>query len=254
MFLLVCNSGSNHNYIGLTITNQQIENKLTYHDCGSHGIGAIDISYMNYTNIEKIINKNNCKFMVCFSSKWNNEIFNLLKKNKVKIIQILIEHNQECMLINWQEKLRINPQNNEDKKLSTEWEKQQKNIWENYTKFPIERAVMEWTYKLYDKQFIDVRKIIDVDAFFSFGSLYDSYDSAYTEFKKFNIEYSKNKHDDWKLSQKIIFDSWNFIKNNLDTPKNLEFDYQRGIAIALKGIKENIDLQNCWSKYESLLN
>ena len=74
------------------------------------------------------------------------------------------------------------------------------------------------------------------------------------EFEKFSVNYSEEEYINWKNSQKIIFNSWNSIKNNLNTPKNLEFDYQKGIAIALKGIKENIIEQDCWLKYESLLN
>jgi len=192
--------------------------------------------------------------MVCFASKWNKNLFTILKKNKVTTIQILIEKNQECLLINWQEKLRVNPENSNDLILSKEWEEQQKNIWKNYTKYPIERAVLEWTYKLYDKKFIDVRKTNHADTFFLFGSLYESYDHASLEFKKFNIEYSKKEYNDWKLSQDVVFNSWDSIKNNIDNPKKLNFDYQRGIAIALKGIKEQINAQHCWSKYESLLN
>jgi hypothetical protein len=255
MFLLIGNSGSNHNYIGLKLSNSKPENSLTYHNFGTHGgTNAIDISHINSNKIEEIIKNSKPIFMVCFASKYKEDLFTVLKKNKVTTIQILIEKHQECLLINWQEKLRVNPENNNDLILSKEWEEQQKNIWKNYTKFPIERAVLEWTYKLYDKEFVDVRKTNHTDSYFLFGSLYESYDHASLEFKKFNIEYSKKEYDDWKRSQKIVFDSWKAIRDNTDTPKKLKFDYQRGMAIALKGIREGIDLQNCWSRYESLLN
>ena len=158
------------------------------------------------------------------------------------------------MLINWQEKLRINPIDDKDKSFSIEWEEQQKNAWQNYTKFPIERAVVRWTYNLYNKEFIDVKKSSNIDSFFLFGSLYESYEQTKSEFEKFFINYSIEEYNNWKVSQKIIFDSWNAIKNNLKTPNRLQFDYQKGIAIALKGIKENISEQDCWLKYESLLN
>jgi len=255
MFLLIGNSGSNHNYIGLKINKIEIKNELTYHNYGTHGSkNILDISYLNYIEIEEKLKKNNSIFMVCFASMYNKEIFNLLKKYDIKIIQILIEKNQECLLINWQEKLRINPMNNKDKSLSKEWEKQKKNAWKNYTKFPIERAIVRWTYNLYNKEFIDVKKNHNIDSFFLFGSLYESYEKTKIEFKKFSVNYLEEEYNNWKNSQKIIFNSWNDIKNNLEMPKNLKFDYQKGIAIALRGIRESISEQDCWYKYESLLN
>ena len=255
MFLLICNSGSNHNYIGLKLSNIRIKNSLTYHNFGTHGdVNIVDISNISNDKVNEVIKNKKNIFMVCFASKCNNELFTIIKKNKIKTIQILIEKNQECLLINWQEKLRVNPENKKDATFSKEWEEQQRHVWENYTNFPIERAVLEWTYKLYDKEFIDVRKNPHTDSFFMFGSLYDSYDNARLEFKKFDVEYSKEDYDNWRSSQRIIFNSWDSIKNNIDTPKNLNFDYQRGIAIALKGIREHLDAQSCWSRYESLLN
>lgn len=256
MFLLIGNSGSNHNYIGLKINKIEIKNILTYHKFGTHGFknNILDISYSNYIEIEEKLKKNNSIFMVCFASMYNKEIFNLLKKYDIKIIQILIEKNQECLLINWQEKLRINPIDDKDKSFSIEWEEQQKNVWQNYTKFPIERAVVRWTYNLYNKEFIDVKKSSNIDSFFLFGSLYESYEQTKIEFEKFFINYSIEEYNNWKSSQKIIFDSWNAIKNNLKTPNRLQFDYQKGIAIALQGIKENINEHNCWLNYEFLLH
>ena len=255
MFLLIGNSGSNHNYIGLKINKIKIKNELTYHRHGTHGNkNILDISYLNYTEIEKRLKENNFIFMVCFSAMYSKEIFNLLKKYDIKVVQILIEKNQECLLINWQEKLRINPMEDKDRHYSKDWEEQQKIAWQNYTNFPIERAIVRWTYKLYDKEFIDVKKNSNVNSFFLFSSFYESYEQTRIEFEKFSVNYSEEEYINWKNSQKIIFNSWNSIKNNLNTPKNLEFDYQKGIAIALKGIKENISEQDCWLKYESLLN
>jgi hypothetical protein len=255
MFLLIGNSGSNHNYVGLRINEIEIKNELTYHNYGTHSSkNILDISYLNYIEVEKKLKKNNSIFMVCFASMYNKEIFNLLKKYNIKIIQILIEKNQECLLINWQEKLRINPMNNKDKSLSKEWEEQQKNAWQNYTKFPIERAIVRWTYNLYNKEFIDVKKNHNIDSFFLFGSLYESYKKTKTEFEKFSVNYLEEEYNNWKTSQKIIFDSWSAIKNNLKTPNRLQLDYQKGIAIALQGIKENINEHDCWIKYEPLLH
>ena len=255
MFLLIGNGGSNHNYIGLKLCGIKTENILTYHTFGTHsGNTILDVSNLNYTEIKKKIKKNKYVSMVCFASKWNKTLFELIKENNIKIIQILIEKNQECLLINWQEKLRITPVDHEDRLFSKDWEEQQKNAWQNYTKFPIERAVVRWTYNLYNKEFIDVKKNLNADSFFLFGSLYDSYEKTKIEFEKFFVNYSKEEYNNWKTSQKIIFDSWNAIKNNLKTPNRLQLDYQKGIAIALQGIKENINEHDCWIKYEPLLH
>jgi hypothetical protein len=255
MFLLIGNSGSNHNYIGLKLCGIKIKHTLTYHKFGTHGNNNIlDISNLDYTEIEKNLKKNNYIFMVCFASKCNANLFSLLKIYNIKIIQIYVEKNQECLLINWQEKLRINPEENKDKFFSKDWEEQQRKIWKNYTKFSIERAVLRWMYCLYNDKFIDIKKNANADYFFLFHSLYDSYEYAAKEFKKFSVDYSVEEYNDWKLSQKIIFDSWEDIKNNIITPNKLQFDYQKGIAIALRGLKENISEQECWLKYESLLN
>jgi len=253
--LLIGNSGSNHNYLGFKLLNLKVENCLTYHKYGTHkhGSGIIDISLFDIKSIEEFIEKDYSVF-VCHADRWNDSINELMKKHKIKVFQILIEKNQECLLINWQEKLRINPQDKQDKFFSQEWETQQKQIWQKYTEFPIERATFEWTYKLYDKEFIDVKKIQNADGFFAFGSLYDSYESTRLEFKKFDIEYSEIDYTNWKTSQKLIFDSWNSIKNNINTPKNLKHDYQKGIALALKGINEKLNDQDCWDRYKFLLD
>lgn len=254
MFLLIGNSGSNHNYIGLRLCGIKIKNALTYHKFGTHGKNIIlDISNLQYHEIEKNLKNNNYSALVCFTSKFNQDLSNLLKKYNIKIIQILINQNQECLLINWQEKLRIHPEEDKDKSFSKEWEQQQNKIWQNYTKFTIERAVCRWTYSLYNEEFIDVKKNVNADYFFLFGSLYESYESTKIEFKKFSIDYLEEEYYNWKKSQKIIFDSWTAIKKNLETPKILEFDYQKGIAIALRGIKERISEQQCWLTYEDLL-
>jgi len=252
-YALIGNSGSNHNYIGLTLSNSNIDNRLTYHNLGTHGNAFKDISYSTHNEIEKIIKEDDFTLLVCFASKWNNDTFKLIKKHNIKIIQILIEKNQECLLINWQEKLRINFENDDDQ-LSKDWEEQMKVAWQNYTKFPIERAIVQWTYKLYNKEFIDVKKTPYADSFFLFGSLYDSYKQAEIEFKKFDIEYSEDEYNKWKASQKTVFDSWTTIKDNLKTPKNLKVDYQRGIAFALQGIKEEINEEQCWQKFKHKLD
>ena len=84
MFLLIGNAGSNHNYIGLKLSNLKPKNNLTYHDFGTHGGNntAIDISHTNSNKIEEIIKNSKPIFMVCFASKYKEDLFTVLKKTK----------------------------------------------------------------------------------------------------------------------------------------------------------------------------
>jgi len=254
MFVLIGNSGSNHNYIGLTLVNRQPQDNLTYHNQGTHGgVNVVDISNMPYDRIENVIKNDNPLFMVCFASKWNADLYTLFKRFGINVIQIIIDRHRECMLINWQEKLRINAMDDTDRILSKEWEQQQRQVWNAYTKFPIERAVMEWTYKLYDNEFIDVKQSLLCDQYFSFGSMYEDINNAVKEFDKFGIRYNGQIYEEWRRSQNLIFESWRAIKNNLNNPSTLKHDYQRGMAIALRGMSESITPTQCWNQYEQLL-
>lgn len=253
MFLLIGNSGSNHNYIGLTMATRQIQDKLTYHQQGTHGAVGIDVTNMPHDRIKYLIKNEDYLFMVCFASNWNADLYTLFKSFGINVIQILIDRHRECMLINWQEKLRINAMDNADRALSKEWEHQQRQVWSAHTKFPIERAVMEWTYKLYDNEFIDVKQSSLCDQYFLFGSLYQSTTEAVKEFEKFKISYNRQRYEQWRQSQKLIFDSWQAIKNNFNDLRPLKHDYQKGMAIALRGISESLTPTQCWSQYEQLL-
>ena len=251
MFLLIGNSGSNHNYIGLTLANRQIENKFAYHNQGTHrGTIAKDVSGMSHKEIKRYINDKNPSFLVCFASKWTKDLHQSLSSDGIKIIQILIDKHRECLLINWQEKLRVNAIDDTDRSFSKDWERQQILTWRAHTEFPIERAVMEWTYKLYDDEFVDVKQSLLCDQYFSFGSMYETMDKAIQEFKKFGIDYDNNKYEKWKQSQKLTFDSLYTIKHNLYDLGQLKHDYQRGIAIALRGISESLTPIQCWTQYE----
>jgi hypothetical protein len=254
MFVLIGNSGSNHNYIGLTLVNRQPQDNLAYHNQGTHGgVNVVDISNMSHDRIDHLIKNDDPLFMVCFASKWNTDLYTLFKRFGINVIQIIIDSHRECMLINWQEKLRINAMDDTDRIFSKEWEQQQRQTWSPYTKFPIERAVMEWTYKLYDNEFIDVKQSLLCDQYFSFGSMYESINDAVKEFDKFGIRYNGQRYEKWRQSQKLIFDSWQAINNNFDAPGLLKHDYQKGMAIALRGMSESLTPTQCWKQYEQLL-
>jgi hypothetical protein len=258
MYLIFSPAGANINYIGLKLCKIPTKKMFAYHDMGLHDLKkniVIDVSDQPISKIKEFSKNQNIKFMTCINHK--EEHYNLIKENNNSLLplQIIVEKNQELLLINWQEKLRFNNNSLEiTKKAIKEWEETQINSWQSYTKFTIERAVLHWTYKIFNKDYKEIKKIIGIKNFFNFSSFYESYENISNEFKKYQIKYSEQEYNDWKSSQEIIFNSWNAIKNNLDTPNKLKLDYQKGIAIALRGIKENINEQDCWFKYESLLN
>ena len=83
--------------------------------------------------------------------------------------------------------------------------------------------------------------------------MYQSTTEAVKEFEKFEISYNRQRYEQWRQSQKLIFDSWQAIKNNFNDLSPLEHDYQKGMAIALRGISESLTPTQCWSQYEQLL-
>jgi len=88
MFVLIGNSGSNHNYIGLTLVNRQPQDNLAYHNQGTHGgVNVVDISNMSHDRIDHMIKNDDPLFMVCFASKWNADLYTLFKRFGINVIQ-----------------------------------------------------------------------------------------------------------------------------------------------------------------------
>ena len=83
--------------------------------------------------------------------------------------------------------------------------------------------------------------------------MYRSFEKTRQEFKKFHIEYTETMYNDWKDSQKIPINSWNTIKNNIETPENLKYFFRRGIAMALYGIKHRMEEKVCWDQLSKRL-
>ena len=258
MYLIFSSAGANVNYIGLKLCKIPTKKMLSYHDIALHDMQrkiVLDVSVNNVSEIEALSKNKDIKFLTCINHR--KEHYNLItEKNYLfKPLQILVEKNQEFVIINWQEKLRFEKMSpNWSKKLIKKWENEQKNVWQTYTKFAIERAVLHWTYKLFDTNYHEVKKIEGIQNFFNFSCFYESYTMVKNEFRKYEIEYLEDEYNDWKLSQEKIFNSWNLIKDNLNSPNKLSLDYQRGLAIALKGITENITEEDCWAQYKFLLN
>ena len=69
------------------------------------------------------------------------------------------------------------------------------------------------------------------------------------EFEQYGVEYKKQMFDKWLDSQKIIFESYTQIKNNIDTPRKLKNFWQTGLALALHGQQYNIGEEEVWEKF-----
>jgi len=248
MLILYAPAGANCNYICTIINNptSEIKKEIVYHSVGTHArkIKVIQ-GHENLEDIEKYIDKN--IGTGCLFHYWKPEYDKFLQKENVKTVHICIDDYKEIVVINWFEKFLYNPKFKVDQKAAQEWLNTQKKIWREKTKFVFERAVVHWIYNfllttpgsnnhpLFEKKF-------------NFSSMYKSFELTQKEFKKFDTDYTENMYNNWKDSQKIPIESWIQIKNNIETPKNLEHFYQRGIAIALNGLKNNLNEHDCWNQ------
>jgi len=255
MIILYAPAGANCNYISAILNDpsQQIKSTIVYHLLGTHA-GSIKVvgPYENINIIEKYVNDK--KNVGCIFHHWNSSEYDqILKKENVIPFQIYIDDYKELVLINWFEKFLHNPSYNQDYIASQEWIQTQKIHWEKYTKFTGERAVVHWIYKIFLNLIPEFKNNSLFEKKFNFSSMYKSFELSKKEFKKFNIEYTETMYNNWKDSQKIPINSWNMIKNNIETPENLEHFYQRGVAIALNGVKHKVEEQDCWNRLSKRL-
>ena len=253
MLLLYAPAGANCNYILGRLLKINIDKNIVYHNVGTH-LGkfcVIDRYLDNVDTIKKYLNNKNLQ--ACIFHFWKQEFNELLFREKIIPLQILIDNYLELVLINWMEKFLLNPSFEADKNAAQEWKNLQKKIWEPYTKFPLERAVLHWLYKIYSNVAEAFENNQSFTKKFYFSSMYESYDLAKEQFKKFDIEYTKKMYEDWRTSQNKIFNSWNLIKSNIDNPEYLTQFYQRGIAMALNGLKNNLKEQECWDQLSKKL-
>ena len=87
---------------------------------------------------------------------------------------------------------------------------------------------------------------------FNWSVMYDSSQATVDEFKKIGYNYTVEEHDKWLASQSKILGYWQDIKNNIETPLNLEDDVHKGLALALHGKQYNLDRQQVESKFNLL--
>lgn len=249
MIILYGPAGANCNYICLVINkvDPQIKQNIVYHYLGTH---AGNIKVVRQQEDLEVIEKSldDKKYFGCIFHYWEDTYEKLLERNNINPFQIYIDDYKEMVVINWFEKFLHNPTTKRDEMQSQQWIKSQKTHWEKYTNFVGERAVTHWIYKIYSNAIKEFENNTFFKKKFNFGSMYNSFELTQKEFKKFDIEYTETMYNNWKDSQKIPIDSWKQIKDNIETPKNLKKFYQRGIAIALEGLKQKMSEEDCWTQ------
>ena len=82
--------------------------------------------------------------------------------------------------------------------------------------------------------------------------MYESSQATVDEFKKIGYNYTVEEHDKWLASQSKILGHWQDIKDNVDTPLNLNDDVHKGLALALYGKTYDLNRQQVESKFDLL--
>ena len=230
MYVLVGPAGGNINYIGQVLTNTVITPMLAYHynTNGSHIKSAMTWAQICPPTDEykKYLNEKDC------------------------IIQILSKQKFLFLLLNWFEKHSRSPAH--DNMYFKDWITTQANLWAPVVneKHVLVRAVLRWYFNLKEERIIDNADIPQIKKKFMFDNFYASdFTLIKKEFEQYGVEYKKQMFDKWLDSQKIIFESYTQIKNNIDTPRNLKNFWQTGLALALHGQQYNIGEEEVWEKF-----
>lgn len=223
------------NYILMNLCKIDIEFTLAYHDHGTHNKGKNGIYDVRF-----IKDINQVKGILVVTNRYHLDIDKIKEHNK-KIIQVCIDDFNELVILNWFHK--------HDRTTINAWEQEQKKHW--FGKYNLEKAVCEWTTKMFDKNFHDIRRISEIENTFNFSCLYKSHDVASKEFKKFGIEYSNDTHEKFLLSQNPILYNWKkillFFQEN---PLSLEKYFLRGIALALHQKNFNLTKEQLYDKFK----
>ena len=237
-YTLLAPAGSNYNYIAQVLTDAKIESMLAYHyhHNGSH-LPERTKGWFNYTHWENKDKK--------FSAK---EKFTL---GDPLFIQVLCKSKLHMILINWFEKhSRIRK---DDIQFLTMWKEHQSKIWvdkHSNKEHRFIQAVANWYYKLQDPECRDIKDIIEVKNKFLFESFYTgSHHALQTEFAQYKKDYTKEMYNAWYDSQTIALKSEDAVLKNIQTPERLESFWQKGIAIGIYGVENNLNEQEAWDKF-----
>ena len=228
--LIVSPAGACGNYIALTLLNKIDHNEFSYHEQGTHGNLARNITHIH---------------------TWADGMTELLNDNSYFHLQNDITNKFWIVLINWFEKFYYNPAKPKDKAFGIDWIRTQENFWRE-SEDPLVRAILNWFYAYKNNNRPECGRIDAIKNTFDFGSLYTSYESARSSFAKLGLEYNEDNHNKWKQSQSIVFESIEQIESMQIA--NLDKDYQKAIKMGLLGVQNNLNEQECWQTYKKYLN
>ena len=234
MYVIIGPAGSNINYISQVLTDTKLPSMLSYHYNinGSHSLKKtenwpVKQIFLPCTDYQSYLNEKNL------------------------IIQIVIEQQKKFLLLNWFEK--HSRRESHDGPWLENWCDTQYQSWEPYIEDKetrLIRGVVYWFYSLQDKNHPDMIDLKEVKNKFYFDNFYSNNHKAISqEFAKFDKDYSLQMYNKWIESQKIIFDSMDSIMNNLNSPHKLNSFWQKGLAIALYGLKNKLNEQQTWKYF-----
>jgi len=245
MIYFIAPSGGNNSYICLKILGANLDGMTAYHNKGTHSDAYEIINFLSMpqkTDSTKIIiteNYNNIKDMI---TEDDTVIRNNIDKYRELLLLNWFHKNTDAMT--WDPVLKYGWRDS--------WIEWQTDLWKNNSKIPIASAVAEWLYKLFDNNFTEIKPIPEITKVFNWSVMYDSSQATVDEFKKIGYNYTVEEHDKWLASQSKILGYWQDIKNNIETPLNLEDDVHKGLALALHGKQYNLDRQQVESKFKLL--
>jgi len=223
-------AGGNHNYISLVLLGKIKRSILIYHEDGAYSSNNPGIKHGHF---------------------WNDSYQKIIDNPSTFAYHNVINEKFYFVIINWWEKFCYNAPDDYHRNFYKEWYDQQIFLWKNFD-HPIVRANLNWFYGYKNKDRPELKDCPHITNKFNFDCLYTNYESARDQFLKFGIEYTESQYNDWKNSQKCVFDSFQEIQNK---PINqLTKDYQKAIAIGLLGMENNLSEQECWDSFKSKLN
>jgi len=233
--VLVHPGGGCGNYILMNLCKIDIKHCLAYHDHGTHGDGNNNGIY----DIRHLPSIDNIKGILIVTNRYYLDIAKIANYN-TSVSQVHIDNFNELVILNWF--LKHN-------RLTIEsWENEQKKYW--HGQYALEKSVCEWTTKMFDENFDDIKRIPEIEKTFNFSSLYKDFNIAKKEFLKFDVEYSEDTHKNFILSQKPVLDKWQKILSLYkESPLSLEEYFMKGIALALHQKGSNLSKEELYDKF-----
>jgi len=230
--MIVSPAGANGNYIALTLLGLVDKFEFCYHMQGTHGRHASKIKHVHI---------------------WNDDLAPLLHDDSYIVLQNIFNEKFWFVIINWWEKNyhTVDPNDELGRLYGVTWVDSQVALWKDY-KHPIVRAILNWFYAYHNGHRPECKRINQIKETFNFSAFYENHEALANEFKKFGIDYDERAYEHWRNSQKNVLESFDQIQN-LDINK-LNHDYQKAIKMGFLGIKNNLNEDECWEAYKTLLD